>query len=410
MSHEKIDIAIIGGGAAGFFAAINAKLHHSDKNVVIFEKSKKVLSKVKISGGGRCNVTNATFGIADLCKKYPRGHKELKKIFNQFKVKDTIDWFESRGVKLVTQSDNCIFPESQSSQTIIDCFFSECNKLGVKIRTESSVIKLTKPVDDFILELKDSKICAEKVILTIGGQPKLSGFNLLDGLGHSIVNPVPSLFTFNMPSEAIKTLMGVVVNPVNTRIQSTKLSENGPLLVTHWGMSGPAVLKLSAWGARILNEKEYNCKLQVNWINNLNYNHVTDSLRMEIEKHKHKKVINQKITNIPTRLWHYLLNKIELNTEKKWSELSKKEFNKLVEVLVNDIYEVKGKTTFKEEFVTAGGIALSEVDFNTMQSKIHKGLFFAGEALNIDGITGGFNFQAAWSSAFVASKLNFVGS
>jgi len=409
MLNKQIDIAVIGGGAAGFFAAINAKIKYPNRKVVIFEKSKKVLSKVKISGGGRCNVTNATFGIAELCKNYPRGHKELKKVFTQFKVKDTIEWFESRGVELVTQEDNCIFPISQSSQSIIDCFLKECKRLGITIALESTVLKIQNLKTGFNLVMRESTLHATNVILTIGGQPKKSGFKILEDLNHTIVEPVPSLFTFNMPDEAVTKLMGIVVNPATTKIQGTKLVENGPLLVTHWGMSGPAILKLSAWGARILEERNYSFKLQVNWLNNLNYNDVSRLLQDGVTKSGQKKVSNQKIVPIPTRLWDFLLDKIKLDTNKKWSELSKKEVNRLIEVLVNDRYSVVGKTTFKEEFVTAGGVNLNEVEFSTMESRLYPGLFFAGEALDIDGITGGFNFQAAWSTAFLASNLSFHG-
>lgn len=406
MLKNSIDIAIIGGGAAGFFAAIHAKTNYPHSHVVIFERSKKVLSKVKISGGGRCNVTNATFGIADLAKQYPRGHKMLKKVFNQFKVQDTIAWFNNRGVELVTQEDLCIFPASQTSQTVIDCFVDECKKLGIVIKTESPVRKITKPGEVFHVELTDETIEARNVILTIGGQAKSSGFGLIENLPHQLVQPVPSLFTFNMPNESITELMGIVVNPVTTRIQGTKLVEQGPLLITHWGMSGPAILKLSAWGARILASNNYDFNLQVNWLNSTNYDQTLSTLKAGIELYGQKKVRNQKLFELPTRLWFFLLDKVKINLDKKWQDLSKKDINKLVEVLVNDVYAVKGKTTFKEEFVTAGGISLSEVDFNTMQSKRIKGLYFAGEALDVDGITGGFNFQAAWSTAFVAAKIN----
>ncbi|MFK8043867.1 MAG: NAD(P)/FAD-dependent oxidoreductase [Crocinitomicaceae bacterium] len=408
MTNNKIDIGVIGGGAAGFFAAINAKIKYPKKTVVIFERSKKVLSKVKISGGGRCNVTNATDGISDLSKNYPRGFKELKKVFAQFKVKDTVEWFESRGVELVTQEDKCIFPVSQNSQTIIDCFLKECKRLDISIQLNTSILKIQKIKARFSLISKDSTVEVDHVILTIGGQPKKTGFSILEDLDHSIIEPVPSLFTFNMPNESVTDLMGIVVNPVTTKIQGTKLVENGPLLITHWGMSGPAILKLSAWGARILEEKTYSCQLQVNWLNNLNYNKVKALLDKGIIEFGQKKVTNQKIVPLPKRLWDFLLGKINLNTDKKWSELSKKELNKLCEILVNDVYSVQGKTTFKEEFVTAGGVNLNEVDFNTMQSKLHPGLFFAGEVLDVDGITGGFNFQAAWSTAFVASHLDFI--
>ncbi len=399
-------IAIIGGGAAGFFAAIHTKMNFPDYEVTVYEKSKKTLAKVKISGGGRCNVTNATYSISELSKNYPRGGKQLKKVFSQFDVNDTVEWFENRGVSLVTQSDNCIFPASQDSQTIIDLFKRECKRLKVTVKTGYHLTDMRKVDDLFSLVFKDEKAYAQKVIVTVGGQPKASGFDFLKHTGHSLIPPVPSLFTFNMPTEPVKKLMGIVVNPVVTRLQGTKLVERGPLLITHWGMSGPAILKLSAWGARILEAKKYRFKLQVNWMDMLNFDEVKNLLIKEINLNDSKKIANQKIVQMPTRLWDFLLEKINLPVSKKWRELSKHELNKLTNILVNDIYDINGKTTFKEEFVTAGGICLDEVDFNTMQSKIVPGLYFAGEGLDIDGITGGFNFQAAWSTGFVAAKLN----
>lgn len=399
-------IAIIGGGAAGFFAAINCKLNYPEYQVTIYEKSKKTLSKVKISGGGRCNVTNATFSISELVKNYPRGNKALKKVFNQFNPKHTIDWFESRGIPLVTQHDNCIFPVSQQSQSFIDLFHAECKKHGITIKTQYKLNSLEKIDNLFKLNFNDNQIIqADKVIMTIGGQPKLNGLEFLKGVGHSIEFPVPSLFTFNMPNEPITKLMGIVVENAIVKIQSTKLIDKGPLLVTHWGMSGPAILKLSAWGARILEEQNYKFKIQVNWINETNSSHVESQIKEEISKHSSKKVANQKIAHIPTRLWDFLIQKLEIDTQKRWAELSKKDINKIINILQNDIYTVEGKTTFKEEFVTAGGVDLNEVNFNTMQSKKTDGLYFAGEVLDVDGVTGGFNFQAAWSTGFVAAKL-----
>ena len=405
MSEIK-KIAIIGGGAAGFFSAIQAKKLHPNYAVTIFEKSKKTLSKVKISGGGRCNVTNATYSIAALVKNYPRGNKALKKVFAQFNVTDTIEWFQKNNVELTTQDDACIFPVSQNSQTIIDCFLNNCKQLKVEIITEAPVVSLKKVEEKFHLIFRDqSEKTFDKVIVAVGGQPKINGFDFISDFNLEMVPPVPSLFTFNMPKEPIRNLMGIVVENANTRIQGTKLMESGPLLITHWGMSGPAILKLSAWGARILAENDYQFKVQVNWLGDLNAEAVHEQITIEIEKFAQKKIANQKVVNLPSRLWDFLLNKIGIDTTKKWAELGKKDKNKLIDVLVNDIYEVNGKTTFKEEFVTAGGIALKEIDFNTMQTKKHPGLYFTGEGLDIDGITGGFNFQAAWSTAFVAGKL-----
>lgn len=406
MTNQKKQIAIIGGGAAGFFAAINCQLNYPNYNVVIYEKSNKVLAKVKVSGGGRCNVTNATFSVAELAKNYPRGNKHLKKVFSQFNPHHTINWFESRGVPLVTQSDKCIFPQSQNSQSIIDCFLKECKNLNITIKLKHQLTQIKPNGDTFSLFFKDApKILTDKVIVTIGGQPKINGLSFLHDLGHSIEPPVPSLFTFNMPNEEVTKLMGIVVDSAQVKIQSTKLVDEGALLITHWGMSGPAILKLSAWGARVLAEKNYQFKIQINWLKQFNYDELTHHLLNEINRHKHKKIGNQKIVVIPTRLWEFLINKINLNLNKKWGELSKKELNRLVNVLQNDVYNVEGKTTFKEEFVTCGGVSLLEVNFNTMESKLFKGLYFAGEVLDVDGITGGFNFQSAWSTGFAAASL-----
>ncbi|MGV6861542.1 MAG: NAD(P)/FAD-dependent oxidoreductase [Putridiphycobacter sp.] len=404
---SKLDIAIIGGGAAGFFAAINCKLKYPDYNVTIYEKSNKVLSKVKVSGGGRCNVTNATESISEFSKNYPRGQRQLKSVFGIFNQKDTIKWFEERGIELVTQSDLCIFPKSQNSQTIIDCFLKECNRLKIEIKTGFGLTAInTGENEKLTLDFRNHpSIKVDKLIVAIGGQPKLSGLELFKAIGHSIVTPVPSLFTFNMPKENISNLMGIVVESASVKIQSTKLENEGPLLITHWGMSGPAILKLSAWGARILHDKNYKFKIQINWLKKFNYNDLEFHLKNEIKKFSKKKVGNQKIVQLPTRLWDYLLEKIELNRNKKWSELSKKEFNRLVNIIQNDEYQVEGKTTFKEEFVTCGGISLGEINFKSMASKINPNIYFAGEVLDIDGITGGFNFQNAWSTAFLASQL-----
>ena len=402
---DNLKIAIIGGGAGGFFSAIHCKINFPNSEVCIYEKSNKTLSKVKISGGGRCNVTNATYSISELSKNYPRGNKALKKVFSQFNPKHTVEWFEGRGVPLVTQADNCIFPQSQNSQSIIDCFEKEAKRLGIVVKTRHKLIKINKN-NRFELSFTDQdKVEADKVIVTIGGQPKLNGLTFLSDLGHSIINPVPSLFTFNMPHESITTLMGIVVENAIVKIQSTKLIDKGPLLVTHWGMSGPAILKLSAWGARILEDKKYKFKIQVNWVNDLNYSNFESLTLKQIQLHQSKKISNQKIARIPTRLWDFLLDKIQIDTSKRWGELSKKDTNKIINILLNDVYEVEGKTTFKEEFVTAGGVDLNEVNFNTMQSKLIEGLYFSGEVLDVDGITGGFNFQAAWSTAFVAAQL-----
>ena len=401
-------IAIIGGGAAGFFSAIAAKENHPDASVVLFEKSKKILSKVKISGGGRCNVTNSTTSIAQLSEAYPRGGKKLKKAFREFSTPQTMQWFESRGVPLMVQEDKCVFPVSQDSQSVIDCFLNETKKLGIKIEIGIGVESIESTNDQLKLTFIKEKRPIEtfdKVIVATGGSPKKTGLTWLENLGHQIENPVPSLFTFNMPNESVTELMGIVIEKTLVNIQSTKLKSDGPLLITHWGMSGPAILKLSAFGARILSDLNYEFKIQVNWVNVKNDNLVLEELKAIVTKHSQKILSNVKPYFLKERLWLYLLEKIDLPKNKKWGELGKKGLNKIVTVLTNDVYDVKGKTTFKEEFVTCGGVSLESIDFSTMQSRVCKNLYFAGEVLDIDGITGGYNFQAAWTTAFIAGKL-----
>lgn len=400
-------VAIVGGGAAGFFAAIHAKENYPDAVVTIFEKSKNTLAKVKISGGGRCNVTNGCRDIKTLSEAYPRGGRQLRKAFGKFSTLETMQWFEARGVPLVIQEDNCVFPVSQNSQSIIDCFFNEARRLGVSIRTESPVVSLN-PLDNGEIELVfrgGNQSVFDKVIVATGGSPKRAGLTWLEDLGHVIENPVPSLFTFNMPQENVTELMGIVVEETITKIQGTKLRSDGPLLITHWGMSGPSILKLSAFGARILSEFGYKFKVQVNWVNVQNINIVENEISSIIVEHGQKNLGSIRPYYIPDRLWRFLLGKVQLYETKKWNELGKKGMNKIVHILTNDVYAVTGKTTFKEEFVTCGGISLESINFKTMESKVCKNLYFAGELLDIDGITGGYNFQAAWTTAFMAAKL-----
>jgi predicted Rossmann fold flavoprotein len=397
-------IAIIGGGAAGFFAALTAKKFYPTAEVVIYEKSSKVLSKVKISGGGRCNVTNATFDISELAKHYPRGENFLRKCFYIFQSKDTMEWFESRGVELHTYPDLHVFPKANDSQVIIDCFLMEAKKLGVQIELDSSIVQMEKKNGLFSLQTRDKTFQVDRVILTTGGQPKISGLLWLQDLGIKIVEPLPSLFTFNMPENPIRELMGNVVKETTVRVEGTKLKGTGPTLITHWGMSGPAILQLSAWGARLLAEKKYQFAILVNWLNDIK----EDDLRSQIESIKlegNKKMIaNFHPFPFSNRFWNHLLLRADIHEETRWSELGSKQLNRLVNTLRNDRYEVSGKTTFKEEFVTAGGVALSGIDTQTMESKVLPGLYFAGEIMDIDGITGGFNFQAAWTTGFIAGK------
>ena len=403
-------VIVIGGGAAGFFSALSVKSHFPNADVMIIEKSAKVLSKVKVSGGGRCNVTHACFDNVQLSKFYPRGEKYLRKSFEQFNAQSTIDWFAKRNVRLETLPDNCIFPKSNSSQTIIDCFVKEASELGIDIQIQTAFIGVKKLENKFNVITSKGDFIADKVIVTMGGQPKRNGLEWSEQLGHKIVEPFPSLFTFNMPGNPICELMGNVVEETTVKIESTKLISNGPLLVTHWGMSGPAILKLSAWGARILAEKDYNFAVLVNWLNEKK----EDSLRLQIEQiveeHGGKMIVNLNPFPMTNRLWSFLLEKSGINKEVRWRDIGKKGINKLVNTLINDRYLVNGKTTFKEEFVTAGGISLDQVDFRTMESRVVEGLFFAGEVLDIDGVTGGFNFQAAWTTGWIAGKSCLVNS
>lgn len=399
-------VAVIGGGAAGFFAALSAKKHHANSEVVILEKSNKILSKVKISGGGRCNVTHACFKGSILSKYYPRGSKQLKKLFTVFNTNHTVAWFKERGVSLKKEADNRMFPTTDSSITIINCFLDEARRLGVIIKKETNVTKIEAVDTQIKLTVDGLAYTYDKVIVATGGSPKIDGLSWLRNLGHSVVSPLPSLFTFNMPNEEITSLQGLSVKNAIVRIQGTKLVHDGPLLVTHWGMSGPAILKTSAWGARDLAELNYEFKAQINWVGISNEDEVRKLLNRHCYSYDKRKIENSNPFAIPSRLWVYLLVKSELNTNKINCELSSKEKNKLINTLLNDVFTVSGKTTFKEEFVTCGGIYLKEVDMKSMQSKIISNLYFAGEILDIDGVTGGFNFQAAWTTGFVAGQLS----
>jgi predicted Rossmann fold flavoprotein len=399
-------VAVIGGGAAGFFSAIALKENYPEATVHILEKSSKLLAKVKVSGGGRCNVTNACDSISEFARAYPRGSKLLKRAFHEFSNHDCIQWFEDRGVPLVTQSDQCIFPRSQDSQSIIDCFLNECKRLGVEIKCNAGINKILRREDGLALSFSNEELVNyDKVIVATGGSPKRAGLLWLEELGHRIEDPIPSLFTFNMPQEEITKLMGIVVPETKVRIQGTKLRSDGPLLITHWGMSGPAILKLSAFGARILSELNYAFTIQVNWVNEQNQELVLNEIEHITLAHSNKILSNYRPFMLPDRLWQYLLGKSGLDPSKKWLELGAKGQHSLVRLLTGDEYSVQGKTTFKEEFVTCGGVSLASIHSKTMESKVCKNLYFAGEVLDIDGITGGFNFQAAWTTGFIAGKL-----
>lgn len=407
LENTYMRVGIIGGGAAGFFSAIAVKENYPQAKVVIIEKSSKCLSKVKISGGGRCNLTNAC-DPKDLYLAYPRGGRSLKKAFNLFDNRDCVQWFESRQVPLVTQDDGCIFPVSQDSQSVIDCFTKECRRLGVRVETGVEVSGIRLVGEQFKLTFDKSDVESgvfEKIIVTTGGAPQRKGLNWLATLDHKIESPVPSLFTFNMPKEAVTKLMGIVVENAQVGIAGTKLKADGPLLVTHWGMSGPAILKLSAFGARVLSDKGYDFKVLVNWVHETSNDACIENLNKIIKQNNNKQLGNFRPYALPDRLWQFLLEKGGLSPQMRWGDMGKKSINKLMNLLTNDEYAVKGKTTFRDEFVTCGGVSLKSIDMGTMQSKKVKNLYFAGEVLDIDAITGGYNLQAAWSTGFLAGQL-----
>lgn len=403
----KKHIAVIGGGAAGFFAALSVKKHHPQYRVSLFEKTDKVLAKVKISGGGRCNVTNSTKDLNSLIKAYPRGGKKLKNIFYRFTTQDTYEWFENRGVALKTEADGRVFPVSNNSQSIIDCLLSEAEKLGIRIHYKTAVAHLEKNRDQWLLYFKhtESPIAFEAVIVASGGSPKEQGFKWLKDLGHEIKTPVPSLFTFNLPKEPITELTGLVVEHAVVKIKGQGIESTGPLLITHWGFSGPAVLVASSHGARQLAETNYHFEIEVNWLNERNTQDLFQQLQKIILQHPLKTIVNQKGFPLPQRLWQFLLEKSNLSIEKRWNELGYKNARRLIELLTHDTYKVSGKTTFKEEFVTCGGVSLESIHLKTLESKEAQGLYFAGEVLDIDGVTGGYNFQAAWSTGYIAGQL-----
>lgn len=398
-------LIVIGGGAAGFFCAINAAMINPNLNIILLEKSSKLLSKVKISGGGRCNVTNHCLDIIAMSKNYPRGEKFLKKAFAQFSVKDTIEWFTNKGVPLKTEPDGRMFPASNTSQSIIDCLLAQAAKYKINIKLNTAVKAINKHKEQFIIDTNNKgNFIADYVCIACGGFPKLEMFDWIKDLEHTIESPVPSLFTFNIPNHKITRLMGVSIKDVQIKIAATKLVQNGALLFTHWGLSGPVILRLSAWGARILAEKNWHFSISINYLPEYN----EESMQLELASLQHsiaaRQMSNKNPFNLPARLWEYLIAEAAIKTETRWADLTAKSKNKLAKLLCTHQFEIKGKTTFKEEFVTAGGVSLSEIDVKTMMSKKHNNLFFAGEIIDVDGITGGFNFQNAWTTAFIAAQ------
>lgn len=394
-------IAVIGGGASGYFSAINWAEKHSDDEVIIIEKAKNVLQKVKISGGGRCNVTHYSFVPRELSKNYPRGEKELLGPFNRFNPGDTIGWFAERGVELHVEDDNRMFPTTNSSQTIIDCFLKEVDKLGVKLWNLNGLKDITSEDGQWKLTLdNDQSHVFDKVFVCTGSNVPV--WKLLKKLGLDIVKPVPSLFTFKVKDERVKDLPGIALD-ADVKIVGTKTKAFGPVLITHRGFSGPAILRLSAWGARDLFKKNYKFKLQINWVGESKEEVIAElnNFRKEFAR---KKVLENNQFDIPKRLWKSLAKASGINDNANWADLSRTHLNGLASQLAECEFDVDGKNTFKDEFVTAGGVDLKEINFRTMEAKKFSGLYFAGEVLNIDAITGGFNFQAAWSTAWILSE------
>jgi predicted Rossmann fold flavoprotein len=399
--NQNFDILIVGGGAAGFFTAINIVEKNPSLKVAILERGSEVLNKVRISGGGRCNVTHACFEPNELVKFYPRGEKELRGPFHQFCSGDTVEWFEKHGVELKIEADGRMFPVSNSSQTIIDCFINATKKLGISVLTNQSVQSIFKKEALWKVETQSETYLSEKLILATGNNPKV--WEMLQNFGHAVVSPVPSLFTFNIKDPRITALPGVSAL-VSVKVIGTKLESSGPLLITHWGMSGPAILKLSAWGARILFEKNYQFSIAINWLIDIDSDDAEKILKELKLEHAKKAVSKKSPFELTNRLWESLVMASGIDAETKWADLSKNQLQNLSHQLTNSIFNVNGKSTFKEEFVTAGGIDLKEINFKTMESKLHENLYFAGEIVNIDAVTGGYNFQNAWTSGFIVAN------
>ncbi|UTD15213.1 NAD(P)/FAD-dependent oxidoreductase [Tenacibaculum mesophilum] len=395
-------VIIIGGGAAGYFTAINVKELNPELDITILEKGKEVLQKVKISGGGRCNVTHACFEPKELTKFYPRGEKELLGPFHKFMTGDTFEWFENRGVPLKIEKDNRVFPEANTSQAIIDCFQNAVDNLGISVLKNHGVNSIYQQNEKWIINTKNQDFETDFVVVAAGSSKKV--WDLCKTLNHTIIEPVPSLFTFNIKDKRIIDLGGISVPNAEVTLVGTNLENSGPLLITHWGLSGPAILKLSAFGARILADKNYQYNVLVNWLGQ-----DTDSIfstLQELKKSQTKKQVSLKspFSDIPRRLWERLVMASEIKNNQNWADLSNKQLQNLADQLTKGLFNANGRTTFKEEFVTAGGVDLKEINFKRFESKKHKNLFFVGEVLNIDAVTGGFNFQNAWTGGFICAN------
>jgi len=398
-------IVIIGAGAAGCFCAIEVKRRHPEVEVVILEKGPKPLAKVAITGGGRCNLTNSFLEVKSTKQVYPRGEKLMKRTLKRFSHEDTMRWFENEGVRLVTQEDQCVFPKSQDAMEIVLTLTHLAKRLGVEIITNSKVESVIKADNgSFVVNTDTDSFKATHVVVTSGGSPKVSGIDFLNSLELDIVEPVPSLFTFNVEDNDLHSLMGTVVDPVSSRLSGTKFSSEGPLLITHWGLSGPAILKLSSHAARHLAENNYNADVSINWFHDVNEQEVLSILNNLAKENPQKQLSNSYPEQFIQRHWLYIINKVGLSPMKKWQEVGQKQMVRLASMLTNDIYKITGKGQFKDEFVTCGGVALSNIDINTLQCKKHPGLYFAGEVLDVDAVTGGFNLQAAWSMGYIVAQ------
>lgn len=445
-------IAIVGAGAAGCFCAIELKRRMPSASVEVFEAGPKALAKVAITGGGRCNLTNSFEGISSLSVAYPRGDKLMKRLFRTFDQRSAWEWFENEGVKLVLQEDHCVFPASQDAMEIVDTLLSRMRQTGVVLHTRHKVTGIFprqeggytistefsgrqslrqaqrpvcsahEPVNSVLepvnsvpepvegpmsqkpLRLDNHEYSVDIVVVTTGGSPKLSGLSMLDSLNLEIIPPVPSLFTFNLPANPVRDLMGTVVENASVSLSGTKFKANGPLLITHWGMSGPAILKLSSYAARYLAENEYSADFYVNWFGDADEQEAHDRIRSLSMGNPQKLIPNTHPSELPSRLWSHLVSKSGIQDDARWAELGTKGANRLVNTLINDGYQIRGKSRFKEEFVTCGGVALSNINLSTLECKTHPGLYFAGEVLDVDAITGGFNLQAAWSMGYVVAR------
>lgn len=395
-------IIVIGGGAAGFFSAINIAEKHPEYQVTILEKTTKLLSKVKVSGGGRCNVTNERYKPSDLASFYPRGGKKLHQLFKKFSTSDMVAWLEERGVQTKAEEDMRMFPVTDSSQTIIDCFTREAARLKIKINQNQKVTSLRQNEDSWTITTKTDVFQADKVVIATGSSP--ATWKILEETGLEITPIVPSLFTFNIKDERLENLQGISFTDAHVKIVGSKLEESGPLLITHWGLSGPAILKLSAWGAYLLAEKNYHFEVMINFVGDFKQQEFQSHLRNFMASNPKKKVANYPLFELPKRFWERIISHCDVNEQITFSDLSKKQINKLTEELIQGRYCVHGKSTFKEEFVSAGGVKLSEINLETFECTRFPGLYIAGEALDIDALTGGFNFQACWSAGWVISE------